>query len=333
MKKIGDNCNDYSKDIIKKHISLSNEPLRVNFGQPEHQYIQIKYISDFIDILKNLIIDQRKKVLLVCDIDDTIIRPIVDIGSEAWFSFSLKHEQIDNVLDKLGMIYAILNFQCVEEDTNNLISLIKDLSNPSSDQLLTYLCLTSRNVRFHSHTATHLYQANYDKTMIRQNMLEIDNSMCIFEQITPYGKQNIPLVRYIDNICFTSGTDKGIVLDEILNRYFKKNQKEKMFDTIVFIDDSKINTDSVHGSLMNITKKYHIDSLCVHYTFMQEQKNNYSVNHYIDDTKKIDKLIEAKEHINTKRIVRSPLFKILKFMCVMLLSFAINVQLYIFLSK
>lgn len=320
MKQIDNYKNNATQTPVN---NISSEPLYSNIEHgARNQSIQIKNISSFTSVLRNLVIDQQKKVLLVCDIDDTLIRPIVNIGSEAWFTYSLKHDHIDNVIDKLAIIYGVLKFQSVENDTNDLIALIRELSDPSMNvnPQLKYLCLTSRNVRFHSHTTMHLHQTNYDKMFVRRNMLDIDDNMYMLEHSTyPHGKPNVPLVRYTDNICFTSSTDKGIVINEILERYFRKNKNE-LFDTVVFIDDSKYNIDSVHNSLINISKKYPISSICVHYTFMQEHKNNYSINHFIDDSNKIEKLIQMKDHINTKKVFESVFLKILKYM-LKLLSF------------
>jgi hypothetical protein len=337
MRQIEDN---YKNNTIQTQITnnnLQSEPWcsNINHGT-NHQSIQIKNISSFTSMLKNLIVDQQKKVLLVCDIDDTLIRPIVDIGSEAWFSYSIKHEHIDDVIDKLAIVYGILKFQSVEKDTDDLITLIKELSDPigsdpNDNPQLKYLCLTSRNVRFHSHTLMHMHQTNYDKIFVRRNMLEIDDSMYILEHSSnPYGKPSIPLIRYADNICFTSGNDKGIAMDQILTKYFKNNEADKLFDVVVFIDDSKYNIDCVHDSLMNISKKYPINSICAHYTFMQEHKNNYSINHFIDDSNKINKLNEIKDQINTKKILEPLFLKIIKYMFKILSSFFCLLFVYYF---
>src|SRR5438128_514082 len=108
----------------------------------------INNIAIFTEMLISLVA-QRKKVLLVCDIDDTLITPVVDLGSDAWFRYSLKHEKIDAVVDKLSMIYGIVEFRGVETDTDRLIETIKELSDAYP---MKYISLTARDVLFHSFT-------------------------------------------------------------------------------------------------------------------------------------------------------------------------------------
>jgi hypothetical protein len=259
----------------------------------------IKKIDEFIKMLTHYVVNAKKRILLVCDIDDTLIRPVVNIGSEAWFNYSLKNENIDDVINKLSMIYAVLSFQGVEKNTDVLIDTIKDLSDPLKyTNNIKYMCLTARNVRFHSYTVMHLHKTRYDKILVRRNMLDLSDTMYLMG--ADKGNENVPYVRYIDNICSTSGENKGEVMKEILNRYFD-TQPDENIDIVIFIDDSKCNIEKVHKHLKNYVKQK-VSSICVHYTYMEDHKNNYSIHQFADDTTKMNQLINFKNYINTSHI-------------------------------
>lgn len=269
-------CRDVEESDVNSHVTLT-----------------VKEINEFIKLLTHLVTSEKKRVLLVCDIDDTLIRPVVNIGSEAWFNYSLKNEDIDDVINKLSMVYAVLSFQGVEKNTDVLIDTIKNLSDPlKCPNSMKYMCLTARNVRFHSYTTMHLHRTRYDKILVRRNMLDLPDTMYLMG--SDKGNENVPLVRYIDNICSASGENKGEVLVEILNRYFDKHPHEE-FDYIIFIDDSINNIDKVHCHLKKYIKRK-ISSICVHYTYMEEHKSNYSIHHFTDDNTKMNQPTRKPKH-------------------------------------
>lgn len=260
-----------------------------------HVVKEISKIAEVTDMLKKLVVDEKKKVLLICDIDDTLMRPDVTLGSDTWFSYSLKRaENIHHLVKKLALIYALLEFKAVESGTDEFVQTIDKLHKEND---MKYICLTSRNVLFTSYTTIHFKDADYDSVMVRPNLLDIRDPTYI-ECENP-GKKGFT-VRYLDNICSVSGRDKGIVTTEIVSRYYE-NHNDK-FDMIIFIDDSISNIEKVNRSLSdpkNNTIYQGTDSICIHYTYMEEHKSKYSINDFIDDTEKIEKLLEFKKYVNS----------------------------------
>jgi hypothetical protein len=275
--------------------------MKTNDENVKHKIITLDSISKVSIFLNDLVVNQKRKVLLVSDLDNTIIRPISTIGSDVWFWYSQQNEHVDDVIDKLSMLYAILQFQSVEtKETDRFVETIDELSSASiktnTITPIKYFCLTARNVKFHGYTIMHLHKTNYDKVLIRPNMLEFNKNMYIMMK----ENSNIPIVRYIDNICFTSGEDKGTILSNILKEYSEHNKTNDEFDLLLFIDDSKTNIDSVHSKLSNTLISNDLQSVCIHYTYMEKQKNEYSMIQHADNTKKMDKLIKIKKEINNK---------------------------------
>jgi len=265
-----------------------------------HNIINTGSIEHISNIIKNLIINDKKRVLLACDVDDTLIHPSVNIGTDAWFYHALKDDHIINVRKKLGLIYALLDFNGVEKETNDFVNLVDDLSNPTHyDNPLIYICLTARCVSFHSYTTTHLTDSGYGNVFIRPNMLDVHDPLYVKKDIHNPLCRSIPSVRYIDNICSCSGKNKGDVLVALLTRHYEKSDINNKFDIVVFVDDSSSNIQKVHNKLSNFLEN-DASSLCIHYTFREEHKNSYSVHDFTNDSKKMDDLIEFKKNINSK---------------------------------
>jgi hypothetical protein len=256
-----------------------------------HVKIEMKNILLLTNLLTRLVLNDGQNVLLVCDIDDTLIKPTVTLGSSSWYKFLLQTEHecdYNSMINKMDLIYPLLDFCGVEKETDDFVSTIYRLSKLNSGSL-KYICLTARNIRYHSQTLIHFESAKYDNVLIRPNMLDVG------EYIDPF-----PLCRYIDNICFTSGNKKGDVLTNILDKYYKK---EKTFDIIIYIDDSINDINSVYE---NITKNgghklyKNTDTYCIHYTNINESVNKYSYADYEIDRKKTEDAYKFRKYINSK---------------------------------
>ena len=281
--------------LHKKYINIqsNNQEKRISHKNNNHNIIETNSIEHISNIVKRLVVDEKKRVLLVCDVDDTLIHPLVSVGSESWFHQSLKVDNILNIRKKVNMLYSLMEFNPVEKETNNFTKLIKELSDPDKySNPLKYMCLTARNTAFHSHTTRHLNDVGYGDVFIRPNMLTIDNPLYISVDDTDNK------ARYIDNICSCSGRDKGAVLENILSQYYDDNNNYR-FDSIIFVDDSVNNNHKVHDRLKNSpTIKDNECCLCIHYTFEEERKNSYTIHDFENDSKIVDDIMKFKNAIN-----------------------------------
>lgn len=265
------------------------------YHNKKYKVIESGSISFINEMIKNLILNEKKRVLLICDIDDTLIRPIVNIGSDSWFCRSIKDEHINIIRKKLGLIYSLLTFSGVEKETDVFVNQIDVLTKTDN---LKFFCLTSRSVLFHSYTVMHFKETGYDKVFVRPNMLLFDDHLYLNHDA---DIESVPHVRYMDNICTCSGLNKGDVLIDILKRSYLNRRIDFDFDVIIFIDDSINNIDKMNNGLKDFLIDFNdIESICIHYTYMEEHKNNYSIKDFIDDNEKMDKLMEFKNYINNK---------------------------------
>src|SRR5579872_4609299 len=117
---------------LNEYTSLANPllPQEQNINQTYsanvHSIIELGSIEEFGDIVKKLVVNSQKRVLLICDIDGTLISPCVTIGTDPWFINSLNDDNINNVRKKLGLIYSLLEFKGVERKmTDEFVDLIQ----------------------------------------------------------------------------------------------------------------------------------------------------------------------------------------------------------------
>lgn len=256
-----------------------------------HKKISIEKIYELIEMLDKMINIEHKKILVVFDIDDTLIRPITTLGSDSWFRHSITEmsENVHDIIDKIYYIYSLLSFQIVENDTYKLFDAITTYANEKD---LKFFALTSRNTKFYSFTIKHLEDANIANVIIRDNMLNVDNFLNL--TIDDFCNNDI---RYIDNICLISGNNKGKVLTKLLNSHCKNTLDR--FDTIIFIDDMINNINDVHDSILANDIYNDIETYCIHYKFMEHHKSNYSIHDITDNKNKIEEIFRMKNYINS----------------------------------
>lgn len=255
--------------------------------------MNIKNISDITDLIKKCVND-GKKVLLIADIDDTLIRPDTNIGTDPWFKYAMEHNNIDEVRRLLSLVYGMLKFKAVEPATNEFVEYLRSTNEVNS------FCLTARHVMFHSNTVEHLKDAKFHDVFVKTNILNVKN----FLSVNPDPNDpSTPLVRYLDNICSSSGQNKGNV---ILDLFRSIDNTDKFmfdqFDMIIFLDDSIKNIQHVHHALKlyNEESEMNFSSMSIHYTYMEDHKNTYSIHDFVDDTEMLKKIISLQSILNKK---------------------------------
>lgn len=251
----------------------------------------IHQITELIELI-NGYLSNKQKILIVLDIDDTIIRPTSTLGSDTWFRKCMqdKPHDIDSLIDKMYYVYSMLDFKLVEPNTQRLVDIL------GNDQI-DYFCLTARNTLFTSHTVKHLTEAGVKDGFVRNNLLNVSDYLDIKlkdtvtdNMVSSYG------IRYLDNLCHSSGNHKGEIITHILNDHYKS--KDSGYDIVIFVDDSDRNVDKVYDSFLKEECFKNSLNYSIHYLFMEEHKNKYSVWEYINDSKKLDDLLEMKQIIN-----------------------------------
>lgn len=197
------------------------------------------------------------KVLIVMDIDNTILTSTTDIGSDVWYQWQrgkldIKPSPSQTVgclfEDSIGLLYELVPMTLTEPQLDKTISNWQKSGH-------TVMALTSRAPK---------YRAATERELIR-NQVDLSASA-----LTPVG-QNTFMFRevkgrelsYMQGVMMTSGMNKGEMLQHILN---KANRE---FPAIIFVDDSQKNIDDMYNTYQDIKN---VDMRIFHYTHIEEQR-------------------------------------------------------------
>lgn len=176
----------------------------------------------------------KDNIIVVFDIDNTLLAMKQDFGSDQWFGWQsglIKQQKWDltagksfNDLLKLNeKIFAISPMRLTQKEIPSLIKKLQDKS-------ITVIALTSRGPELRNSTERELSNKNIDlaKTSIGPGIAKI---------FIPKGfKRN---VSFMNGVFMTSGQHKGKMLKFLMD-YYKKSYK-----AVVFIDDHKKHTQAV----------------------------------------------------------------------------------------
>lgn len=199
----------------------------------------------------------ESNVLIVLDIDNTLLTSSVDIGGDIWYQWqrgklAIKPDESQKVAclfeDSIGLLYELLPMNLTERKLPEIIEQWQSAGN-------TVFALTSRAPKYRSATER-----------------ELNNKGIDFEiaALSPAGK-GAPIYRetserelsYMKGVMMTSGMNKGEMLDFILSK------TERTFDAFVFVDDSEKN-------IVNVYQKYKgrndIDRNLYHYVNVEKSR-------------------------------------------------------------
>jgi hypothetical protein len=210
----------------------------------------------------------RDKVLVVLDIDNTLLTMGTDLGSDQWFSWQeelMKNSAcepicVTNDFKKLLEYQEMLfNLGKMQPTERTLPSKIKSLQNRNQQMLL----LTSRGTSLRYVTEKSLAQNGFnftpsamgDRRGIPGTYLPYELGNYARYSLTPEDVRVSSLkearpVSYQNGIYMTEGQNKGIMLKVLLNKYRTE------FQSIIFVDDHQRHVDrmqAILGTKLDVT--------------------------------------------------------------------------------
>ncbi|OYP37543.1 DUF2608 domain-containing protein [Rhodopirellula sp. MGV] len=225
--------------------------------------------AEFAQVVKQ-VQDFSKKhgaqnVLLVVDVDNTLLAMNQDLGSDQWYGWQeglLKSDPssphlvgatFDELLNAQGVLFSLSSMHPPEPNLPALFNgLLERKKDKEGNELpgITTVVLTSRGKDFRNATESELERNGYD---IAGSALQINEKRGVF---LPYGiekehRQGLDVetifdlgkprpVTYSDGIYLTAGQHKGYMLRTLLARSKAK------FAAIVFVDDHEKHTQRMH---------------------------------------------------------------------------------------
>lgn len=239
------------------------------------QYVTVKNFSQFYQLAESAAEKYgASNVLLVYDIDCTLLTPTQDLGSDIWFSWQAKLLASDPSSPYLisKNFNELLQYQMVMNYFYPQVATESDIANSFQtlqNEGFTNLILTSRGSAWLMLTQQQLTNAdiNYSASTLGSGSAtayepyQLDNlsGSGLTSSDASVAKLKAPRpVVYANGVFYGSGQNKGIMLKTLLNRYFKH------YDAILFLDDSKSNTDNVWGVYQDDAA---VDMTCVRYSY------------------------------------------------------------------
>lgn len=181
----------------------------------------------------------KSEILIVLDIDNTILTSQTDLGGDIWYQWQnieLKikptaNQQIEKpfLYDVVGLLYELGTMELTDP-------LISDCINNWQSHGITTFALTSRapNVRAATERELNKRKIHFNRTALGKSN---GDTIIMFKNVS-----------YMNGIMMTTGLNKGVMLDTIMNM----TKTQESFKQIIFIDDSKKNVAKVQHKFANI---------------------------------------------------------------------------------
>ncbi|MFK8053830.1 MAG: DUF2608 domain-containing protein [Woeseiaceae bacterium] len=171
------------------------------------------------------------RVLVVLDIDNTLLTSQTDLGGDIWYQWQTDRlrqrpaaDQKVKCLfeDAIGLLYELAPMQLTDLALPDLIKRWQDQGN-------TVFALTSRSPRYRTATERELARAGIDLT--RASLTDGNG------QAPLYREKAAREWSYMQGIMMTTGMNKGEMLSMLLQRTGVD------FDAVIFVDDTRKHID------------------------------------------------------------------------------------------
>lgn len=233
----------------------------VNSPEPIEKAVVVQETQAFADVVQTIKHKTQlyglKNVLVVVDIDNTLLSSESDLGGDIWYQWQrgnleLKPTEEQKVSclfeDSINLLYELGPMRLTETDLPQIID-------DWQKQGLTLFALTSRSPKSRAATERELSRAGIDLSL---------SALRPANQSAPILRESIPRpMSYMQGIMMTSGMNKGLMLNYLLEK------TQRQYDAIVFVDDSQKNIDDLYAEFKDSSA---LDMTIFHYTRVEEQR-------------------------------------------------------------
>lgn len=206
------------------------------------QIEEINSLASFETSLVNYANQNPGNLLVVFDIDDTLLEANSFVGSDRWYNWQRGREMERTeggkvtisdgdkyacLFSKLGVLYEIGAYHVTEEDAAIVVSTLQ--------RKFDVMALTSRSPDYRAGTERELQRASI--SFSGSHLLPESSALAYnFND----GGSTRP-VSYQNGVVMSTGLNKGVVLEDLLNRL------NKHYASIFFIDDSLKNVQNMQN--------------------------------------------------------------------------------------
>jgi len=249
--------------ILFSSCSAVSQHVEPNFGieSPITKSILKQETNSFADVVSVTTALSRQygadNVLIVMDIDNTILTSTTDLGSDLWYQWqsdklAVKPTASQKVTclfeDSIGLLYELAPMTLTENNLNQTISSWQISGH-------TVIALTSRAPKYRAATERELTRNQVKLTA--SALVPAGRDTFLFREMK--GRE----ISYMQGVMMTSGMNKGDMLQTLLDK------TQRQFAAIVFVDDSQKNIDDMYAAYQNIPN---VDMRIVHYTHIEDER-------------------------------------------------------------
>lgn len=246
----------------------------------------------------------KENVLVVVDVDNTLLAMNQDLGSDQWFNWQaglLKDDprspdlvaaDLDGLLGVQGTLFALSRMHPPEPKLPKHLATIQQMG-------LTTVVLTSRGYGFRDATERELKRNGYDLTLTAPRIqedrglfmpfdLERPNAHGLSPEIVYTIKDRLGPVTYSNGIYMTAGQNKGYMLRTLLARM----EPKRAFKAIIFVDDHEKHTTRMHAAFIGDP----LQLVTFHYTREAGNVSNFNESkkrHVVEDWRRLESFVES----------------------------------------
>ncbi|MCL6420684.1 DUF2608 domain-containing protein [Aestuariirhabdus haliotis] len=224
---------------------------------PTHKQEVVSFQPVILDVKRLNQAYGASNVLIVLDIDNTLLTSSVDLGGDIWYQWQrgkldIKPEPAQKVAclfeDAIGLLYELGPMNLTEENLPSVVSTWQMSGN-------TVMALTSRSPRYRAATERELYRKGFN--------FEVTALSPRGEKPPVYREKRGRELSYMKGVMMTTGMNKGDMLEYLLDKTSRR------FDAIVFVDDSQKNIDNVYEKYK---PRSDIDTNIYHYVKVEQDR-------------------------------------------------------------
>tara|TARA_Y100001968_G_scaffold179851_1_gene164740 strand:+ start:23492 stop:24394 length:903 start_codon:yes stop_codon:yes gene_type:complete len=197
-----------------------------------------------------------ENVLIVADIDNTLLTSATDLGGDIWYQWQrgklavkpTPEQQVSCLFeDTISLLYELAPMKLTEPQVPVLLNNWQEAGN-------TLLLLTSRAPKNRPATERELLRHGID--ISQAALTPVDNANPVYRQKLERE------MSYSRGLMMTTGMNKGTMLKWLLNT------TERQFNAIVFVDDSHTNIENMD----NAWQQHNTDMRIFHYTHVEAER-------------------------------------------------------------
>ena len=197
-----------------------------------------------------------ENVLIVADIDNTLLTSATDRGGDIWYQWQrgkldvkpTPEQQVSCLFeDTISLLYELAPMKLTEPQVPVLLNNWQEAGN-------TLLLLTSRAPKNRPATERELLRHGID--ISQAALTPVDNANPVYRQKLERE------MSYSRGLMMTTGMNKGTMLKWLLNT------TERQFNAIVFVDDSHTNIENMD----NAWQQHNTDMRIFHYTHVEAER-------------------------------------------------------------